>query len=106
MSNYYFDNLNIPITEQEEEAWEQRMNIIGQNGNEGEHYDEVEKPRHYAAGEVECIDAIRAALTPEEYAGYLKGNVFKYVWRERNKGGRQSVDKARWYIQRLLDTTR
>ena len=29
-------------------------------------FDPVEKPVHYAAGSVECIDAIEAQMTPEE----------------------------------------
>jgi hypothetical protein len=103
MNSYYFDNLNIPITEEEEEEWDVRMNHIGQNGNTGEHYDTVEKPQHYASGDVECIDAIKAAMTPEEFKGYLKGNVFKYVWRERQKGGEESLRKARWYLTRLTN---
>ena len=36
-------------------------------------FDPVDKPMHYAAGSVECIDAIEAQLTPEEFRGYLKG---------------------------------
>jgi len=35
-------------------------------------FDPVEKPVHYAAGSVECIDAIEAQMTPEEFRGYLK----------------------------------
>ena len=31
------------------------------------------------------------------------GNVIKYLWRYETKGGRQDVEKARWYLQRLLD---
>ena len=30
-------------------------------------------PSHYQ-GEVECIDALRAALTREEFRGYCKGS--------------------------------
>jgi hypothetical protein len=47
------------------------------------------------------IVAIEAALTPEEYRGYLKGNMLKYVWRERKKGGDESIQKALWYGSRL-----
>ena len=65
--------------------------------------DPVEKPMHYAAGNVECIDAIEAQLTPEEFRGYLKGNVAKYMWRERKKGGKESLKKARWYLNKLID---
>jgi hypothetical protein len=59
-------------------------------------------PTHYRQGAVECIDAIKAALTPEEYRGYLKGNILKYVWRERQKQGRVSCQKAQWYLARLV----
>jgi Protein of unknwon function (DUF3310) len=64
--------------------------------------DNVNYPPHYTRGGVECIDAIQSALTPEEFRGYLKGNVLKYVWRERHKGGTESCEKARWYLNRLV----
>lgn len=57
--------------------------------------DFTERYRH---GSLECIDAIRAALTPEEFRGFCKGNVMKYVWRERHKGGDADLDKARDYV--------
>ena len=66
--------------------------------------DMVASPPHYTAGGVECIDAIEAALTPVEFRGYCKGNAMKYVWRERHKGGSESVSKAAWYLARLLGT--
>jgi len=64
--------------------------------------DHVNHPPHYTAGgAIECIDAIEAALTPEEFRGFCKGNVLKYCWRERHKDG-DSLLKAQWYLQRLL----
>lgn len=65
------------------------------------HHSAVHHPEHYTAGAIECIDAIRAALTPEEFRGYCKGNAIKYVWRERLKGGAESIAKAGWYIDKL-----
>jgi len=64
--------------------------------------DNVNRPAHYTSGGVECIDAIEAALTPEEFRGFLKGNVLKYLWRERSKGGYESLLKSQWYLNRLL----
>jgi len=64
--------------------------------------DEVNHPSHYTDGTIECIEAIEAELTPEEYRGYLKGNIAKYIWRERNKGGITSLKKAQWYLDRLV----
>jgi len=52
---------------------------------------------------IECIEAIEAQLTPEEYKGYLKGNVAKYIWREKHKGGIESLKKAQWYLNKLVD---
>ncbi len=66
--------------------------------------DNVNHPPHYTAGSVECIDAIRAALTPEEFRGYCKGNVLKYTWREKHKGGDESLAKAQWYLKQLTGT--
>jgi hypothetical protein len=65
--------------------------------------DPVNHPAHYNSGKVECIDAIESALTDEEFRGYCKGNALKYIWRERHKGGDESIAKARWYLNRLLE---
>jgi len=64
--------------------------------------DNVNHPSHYTEGGIECIEAIEAQLTPEEYRGYLKGNVAKYLWREKYKGGTESLRKAQWYLDRLV----
>ena len=63
--------------------------------------DNVNRPAHYTQGSVECIDAIKAALTPDEFAGFCKGNALKYIWRERHKGGAESLAKAGWYLDKL-----
>lgn len=65
--------------------------------------DTVNHPPHYTTdGKIECIEAIEAQLTTEEYRGYLKGNIAKYIWRERHKGGVESQKKAEWYLKRLI----
>jgi hypothetical protein len=65
--------------------------------------DNVNNPKHYLHehSTIECIDAIEAALTPEEFRGYCKGNALKYSWRERHKGGNESLEKAVWYLNRI-----
>lgn len=60
--------------------------------------DNVRSPPHYTKGGIECIEAIQAALTAEEFRGYCKGNAMKYIWRERHKGGEESIEKAMWYL--------
>ena len=64
--------------------------------------DQINSPEHYR-GQIECIDAIQAALTPEEFRGFCKGNIIKYIFRERRKGGTESLEKGQWYLNRLLE---
>ncbi len=66
-------------------------------------FDMVNHPPHYTAGEIECIDAIKAALGPDGFLSYLRGQVLKYAWR----GGRKAdvvedLKKARWYLDREI----
>jgi len=61
-------------------------------------------PNHYKRGSVECISAIEASMTPEQFKGYLKGNTLKYMWRFEDKGGIEDLKKAQWYINRLIET--
>ena len=66
--------------------------------------DNVNHPKHYTTGEIECIAYIEDKLTPEEFRGYIKGNVIKYITRERNKGGDEDLKKTKWYLDRLIET--
>jgi hypothetical protein len=67
-------------------------------------HDPVNHPSHYTQGGIECIDAIEAALTPEEFIGFLKGQVFKYTWRLGHKDrASQDQAKALWYGNRLRE---
>lgn len=79
------------------------MNEKYENIDPKDEHDYVNTPPHYTAGNIECIDAIAAQLTPEEFRGYLKGNVAKYLWRERHKNGRQDQQKALWYLKKLVE---
>ena len=68
--------------------------------------DPVNHPSHYTGGGIECLDALEASMTPIEYAGFLKGQVFKYLWRYRLKGNPvQDLSKARFYLDRLIRCT-
>jgi len=67
-------------------------------------HDPVNSPQHYASGAVECIDAIEASMSVEAFKGFLKGNIQKYVWRYEAKGGVESLQKAQWYLTRLIAT--
>jgi hypothetical protein len=61
-------------------------------------------PDHYKVGGIETIDYLRAKLTPEEFAGYCRGNALKYLSRAGHKDdAAQEVSKAIWYLERLRD---
>ena len=64
--------------------------------------DPVNHPEHYTAGSIECIDTIEAALTPEQFIGYCRGNALKYIWRMGLKGGVEDLQKAIWYLNRAI----
>lgn len=59
------------------------------------------RPDHYQTGGIEVIDFLKAKLTPEEFAGFLKGNALKYLSRANEKGGLEDYKKAAWYTSLL-----
>lgn len=65
--------------------------------------DLVNQPPHYNMGGIECVEAIKASMSAEEFQGYLKGNAIKYLWRYRHKNGVQDLQKANWYNNRLIE---
>lgn len=65
--------------------------------------DSVNHPAHYTAGGVECIEAIAAATTGlQGIEAVCAGNAIKYVWRYSRKNGAEDIEKAIWYLRRLL----
>jgi len=65
--------------------------------------DVVNSPPHYKTGGIEAIEGIEASMGPEAYAGYLKGNIMKYMWRYERKGKPvEDLKKAQWYLGRLI----
>jgi hypothetical protein len=65
--------------------------------------DVVNSPPHYKTGGIEAIEGIEASMGPEAFAGYLKGNIMKYMWRYERKGKPiEDLKKARWYLDRLI----
>ncbi len=69
----------------------------------GQDFDVVNHPPHYTKGNIECIDAIKAALGEEQYEGYLRGACIKYLWRYKMKSGVESLKKSEWYLKRLIE---
>jgi len=65
----------------------------------------VNSPNHYTHGGIEVIDYLEAKLTREEFIGYLRGNVIKYISRLGLKDeSSEQAKKAEWYCRRLAAT--
>ena len=70
-------------------------------------FDMVNHPPHYTKGAIECIQAIWASMSEEEYVGFLKGQVIKYMWRlESKENALEDVRKAGYYQQKLEEFLR
>ena len=65
--------------------------------------DNVNHPKHYGQGDIECIEYIADFLSYDEYVGYLRGNVAKYLHRWRYKNGLEDLKKAQWYLSKLVE---
>ena len=63
--------------------------------------DNVNHPEHYAEGcSLECIDVMELVFGKEKLADYCVINAFKYMWRWKNKNGKEDLQKARWYLDK------
>lgn len=62
----------------------------------------VNHPSHYG-GSIECIDAIAAATaTLSGIEAFDVGNAIKYLWRWKQKNGKEDLEKAAWYVNHLI----
>ena len=65
--------------------------------------DAVNHPSHYNRYSREVIESIKGLCTPDEFRGYLKGNIIKYSARYSGKDGLQDIDKLAKYTQFLKE---
>ena len=55
---------------------------------------------HYLTLDVEPWEAMESWMSPEEFRGFLKGNVIKYLARKKGEDDHQ---KALHYLQKLVE---
>jgi len=81
---------------------DERIDVIASNGNDGLHYDAVNRPSHYQSDTgIECIDAIRAALGKEAFVDHCRATAIKYAWRSGKKAEHaEDLRKGAWYLSR------
>lgn len=66
--------------------------------------DVVNHPSHYTEGNVECIDALESAtIGLIGIEAVCTANAIKYLWRWKHKNGKQDLQKAVWYINKLME---
>ena len=56
-------------------------------------------PSYYQKGSIEVTDYI----TSNEMS-FIEGNIIKYVTRYKDKSGIQDLRKARWYLDKLIES--
>lgn len=63
----------------------------------GDHYKQF--------GEMQPVKVLQQWLNPDEFKGYVKGQVIAYLAREADKNGRQDIEKAHHWLGLYLELT-
>lgn len=58
---------------------------------------------HYLELDIQPWDAMQSWMSQEEFVGFLRGNVIKYVARSNKKGGIEDLKKALHYLEKLVE---
>lgn len=58
---------------------------------------------HYRSKAVQPWTAMESWMSPEQFEGFLRGNVIKYIARYTDKDGLKDVYKAKHYLERLVE---
>lgn len=64
---------------------------------------DVTKPAHYHTGNIDVIKFAEENFTPTELKGFYRINVLKYVTRFDKKDGMKDLQKADFYLNKLID---
>lgn len=64
--------------------------------------DNVNHPSHYETGKFECIEVMIETQGVQAVRDFCICNAFKYLYRHRNKNGREDIEKAVWYLKKWL----
>lgn len=66
-------------------------------------YDNI-NPSYYDNRKIKAIDCVKSLLegVNNGFEGFLKGNLYKYVCREQFKGGKEDLEKAKWFLDKII----
>ena len=67
--------------------------------------DTIKQPKHYTTNGLSPVDCFKQGLvSKEEYIGFCKCNIIKYLCRaEYKENAKEDYEKAQHYIQLLLE---
>lgn len=89
-SNHIIDDCN-------NEELDMAISLINANKS-----DNVNHPKHYQ-GKHECIDEMIALFGVEAVKHFCMCNVYKYRYRADRKNGAEDLNKAEWYMDKLIE---
>lgn len=108
---YYIklDDCSVPYLEDDDLDWHTQKYLNSVNNLKFK-LKEVTKPTtdlidnqsHYTNQGIEPIDLMRKNFSKEEFAGFLQGNVLKYILRYKDKNGLEDLKKAMTYLTWLI----
>ena len=64
---------------------------------------DLTKQEHYTNNGIEPIEIMRKNFSHDEFVGFCKGNVLKYLLRYKDKNGLEDLEKAKIYLNWLVD---
>ena len=59
---------------------------------------------HYVDKTIQPWDFMQSVMSEEQFEGFLRGNVIKYIARYPEKGGKIDLEKCRHYLDKLIET--
>ena len=63
---------------------------------------DLTKQEHYTNNGIEPIEIMRKNFSHDEFVGFCKGNVLKYLLRYKDKNGIEDLEKAKIYLDWLI----
>ena len=63
----------------------------------------VNHPSHYGKGSIECIELMLETQGEEAVKAFYICNAFKYLHRQKRKGGVADIKKAKWCLEKYLE---
>uniref|UniRef100_A0AAU8AYM9 Nucelotide kinase n=1 Tax=Dulem virus 36 TaxID=3145754 RepID=A0AAU8AYM9_9CAUD len=82
---------------------EEFLKSLRKDSSDKEHKtDNVNKPVHYTQTSLECFDAMLITFGVDAMMQFCVTNAYKYLWRHKNKGGKEDLEKANWYLKECM----